>query len=61
MAGVNYQKTDQDGFIHVELLALDSAELNANLIQQAIAVGELRINRASLSTLFRTVTGGSAP
>jgi ABC-2 type transport system ATP-binding protein len=60
MAGVNYQKTDLDGFIHVELLALDSAELNANLIQQGISVGELRINRASLSTLFRTVTSESA-
>jgi len=60
MAGVNYQKTDQDGFIHVELLALDSAELNRNLIQQGIPVGELRINRASLSTLFRTVTSESA-
>jgi ABC-2 type transport system ATP-binding protein len=60
MAGVNYQKTDLDGFIHVELLALDSAELNANLAQQGISVGELRINRASLSTLFRTVTSESA-
>jgi|TARA_B110000971_G_scaffold215418_1_gene248831 ABC-2 type transport system ATP-binding protein len=59
MAGVNYQKTDQDGFIHVELLALNSAELNRNLIQQEVPVAELRINRASLSTLFRTVTSES--
>jgi ABC-2 type transport system ATP-binding protein len=59
MAGVNYQKTDQDGFIHVELLALNSAELNRNLIQQGVPVAELRINRASLSTLFRTVTSES--
>lgn len=60
MAGVNYQKTDQDGFIHVELLELDSAELNRNLIQQGIPVGELQINRASLSTLFRAVTSESS-
>ena len=60
MAGVNYQKTDRDGFIHVELLSLDSAELNRNLIHLGISVGELRINRASLSALFRTVTSESA-
>ena len=59
MAGVNYQKTDQDGYIHVELVDLDSAELNRNLIQQGVSVAELRINRASLSTLFRSVTSGS--
>lgn len=56
MAGVNYQKTDQDGFIHVELQDLNSADLNRNLIEQGIPVGELIINRASLSALFRAVT-----
>lgn len=59
MTGVNYQKTDEDGFIHVELLELNSAELNRNLIQQGIPVGELQINRASLSTLFRAITSES--
>lgn len=60
IAGATVVKTDSD-FIHVELDALEPAILNRNLIEQGVAISELRLERASLSSLFREITAGVNP
>lgn len=51
---------DPAGYLRVELGATPSAELNALLVSQQIAVTELQLQRASLSGLFRDICSGEA-
>ncbi len=46
----------EEGYITVELLTMDSAALNSLLVQSAVPVSELVVERASLSSLFRRLT-----
>ncbi|MEX0618607.1 MAG: ABC transporter ATP-binding protein [Pseudohongiellaceae bacterium] len=53
-----YERTDEDGFLHFSLTATSSEALNSMLVSQGIEVSELVIHRPSLSSLFRSITGG---
>ncbi len=58
MRGVRIIAED-DGYLSLECPDLSSAELNAELVKQAIPVAELIREKASLETLFRKITGAS--
>lgn len=58
MDGVNILGEEED-YLNLECLSMDSAQLNARLVSQDIAVAELIREKASLETLFRNITGAS--
>jgi ABC-2 type transport system ATP-binding protein len=51
-----YSHQDSEGFHHIELGSLEPAELNQKLVQNSVAVAELRVEKASLTGLFRDIT-----
>jgi ABC-2 type transport system ATP-binding protein len=54
--GVEFKHQDEAGYLHLELTAMESAELNASLIRQGLDISELILERASLDSLFRQLT-----
>jgi len=61
IATAQYSHTDENGYLHVQLGAIDSAELNRRLVADAIAVSEMILQRGSLGKLFREITHETAP
>jgi len=51
-----FKKIDHNGFLHVELSELTTADFNRQLVERSIAVSEMRIERSSLGALFRDIT-----
>jgi ABC-2 type transport system ATP-binding protein len=54
--GVEFSHQDEAGYLHLELTAMESADLNACLIRQGVGISELILERASLDSLFRQLT-----
>lgn len=54
-----FKKIDLNGFLHIELSELTTADFNRQLVERSVAVSELRIERSSLSSLFRDITSES--
>ncbi len=52
----HYSHQDGEGYHHIELDSLEPAELNRYLVQNSVAVAELRVEKASLTGLFRGIT-----
>ena len=61
MPEADYSHTDADGYLHVQVGAMNSAELNRRLVAEQIDISELILQRGSLGKLFREITneGGS--
>jgi len=51
-----FKRIDHNGFLHIELRELTTADFNRQLVERSIAISELRIERSSLSSLFRNIT-----
>lgn len=49
----------QQNILQIQINRMDSAQLNYELVKQGIPVEEMILERASLSNLFRDITGGS--
>lgn len=51
-----YLHQDGEGFHHIELGAIEPAQLNQHLVSSHVAVAELHVQKASLTGLFREIT-----
>lgn len=56
LPGVSMQQNTMAGYLQLSVAALDSAQLNRELVARDVAVSELIVERPSLDTLFREAT-----
>lgn len=59
--GISIEQRDAAGYLQLNAAALDSAQLNRELVSRDVAVAELIVERPSLETLFREATRERAP